>query len=54
MVVKKSDGTGGTSTITGSGGDFSEIDYDPDIIQQVQNQLGQYRFSRAPYVASLN
>lgn len=54
MVVKKSDGTGGTATITGSGGDFSEIDYDPDMIQLVQNQLGQYRFSRAPYLVSLN
>ncbi len=53
MVVKKSDGTGGTSNITGSG-DFSEIDYDGAMIQQVQNQLGQYRFSRAPYLVSLN
>jgi hypothetical protein len=51
MVVKKSDGTGGTSLITG-GGDFSEIDYDGGMIQQVQNQLGQYRFSRAPYLVS--
>jgi hypothetical protein len=54
MVVKKSDGTGGTASITGAGGDFSEIDYDPAIIQLGQNQLGQYRFSRAPYLVSLN
>jgi hypothetical protein len=54
MLAKKSDGTGGTSTITGTGGDYSEVDYDPAIIQQVQNQLGQYRFSRAPYLVSLN
>lgn len=54
LVVKKGDGTGGTATITGSGGDYSEIDYDPDMIQLVQNQLGQYRFSRAPYLVNLN
>jgi hypothetical protein len=53
MVVKKADGTGGTVSITGSG-DFSEVDYDGAMIQQVQNQLGQYRFSRPPYLVSLN
>jgi hypothetical protein len=38
----------GTTTINGSG-DFSEIDYDDDIRQQVQAELIPYRFGRNPY-----
>lgn len=31
-----------------SAGDFSEIFYDPSILDQVRRQIGQYRFSRSP------
>jgi hypothetical protein len=42
----------GTVDIAGSGGDYSEINYDAGLISQVMTLLGQYRFSTAPYVPS--
>jgi hypothetical protein len=40
----------GTCDIAGSGGDYSELDYDSGIIGQVLLMLGQYRFSTGAYV----
>ena len=31
-------------------GDFSEIDYSQTMIQQIRKQLGNYRFTRTPYI----
>jgi hypothetical protein len=42
----------GTCDIAGSGGDYSEIDYDAGIISQVLLMLGQYRFSTGAYAPS--
>jgi hypothetical protein len=32
-----------------SGTDITEVDYDPSIINQINSQMGQYRFSRSKY-----
>jgi hypothetical protein len=42
----------GAVDIAGTGGDFSEMNYDAAIISEVLTILGQYRFSTASYVAS--
>lgn len=36
----------GTIRLEGTG-DFSELSYDPSILQQIQQRMGQYRFSRS-------
>ena len=42
----------GTCDIAGSGGDYSEIDYDAGIISQTLLMLGQYRYSTGAYIPS--
>ncbi|MCC7137444.1 MAG: hypothetical protein IT460_03335 [Planctomycetes bacterium] len=42
----------GTADVAGTGGDFSEINYDPAILNEVLTMLGQYRFSTATYEPS--
>lgn len=39
----------GDTVLVGSGGDRAEITYDSDIADQVRQQVGQFRFSRAVY-----
>lgn len=43
---------GATSTVrvNGSSSDFAECYYDPFILNQVAQQIGQFRFSRKPYI----
>jgi hypothetical protein len=43
---------GGTVKVTSSG-DVAEIDYDKNIIDQIQQQMADYRFSRAPYLVGV-
>lgn len=40
----------GSVDIAGTGGDYSEINYDGSMISQVLKTMGQYRFSTSPYV----
>ncbi len=40
----------GTVDVAGSGGDYTELNYDAAIVGSVLTILGQYRFSTAPYV----
>ncbi len=42
--------TGATATITGGSGTWAEVYYDPFILAQIAQQIGQYRFSRSAYV----
>lgn len=42
-------GTGGKVTLTSSG-DIAEIDFDQSIVDQIQAQMGNYRFSRSMYI----
>jgi hypothetical protein len=42
-----------TATLAAAG-DWAEVYYDPFILQQVQQQIGQYRFSRSAYVPCAN
>jgi len=42
-------GTGGAVTVTSSG-DIAEIDFDRAIVEQIQAQMGNYRFSRGMYL----
>jgi hypothetical protein len=42
----------GTADVAGSGGDYSEIDYDGTIISQVLVLLGQYRFASSSFQPS--
>ncbi|HKO57446.1 MAG TPA: hypothetical protein VJ276_16350 [Thermoanaerobaculia bacterium] len=44
--------TGGTVKVTSSG-DVSEVDYDKNIIDQIQQQMADYRFSRSPYLVGV-
>lgn len=44
--------SGGTVRVTSSG-DVAEIDYDKNIIDQIQQQMADYRFSRAPYLVGV-
>ena len=46
---KSTSGTGGGVTVTSSG-DISEIDFDQSIVDQIQAQMGNYRFSRSMYI----
>jgi len=39
----------GTVRLIGAG-DFSEIDWDSSIVQQIRSQLGGYRFTRSEYI----
>lgn len=41
----------GDVNILGSG-DFSEVNYDPALLDQIQRQMGQYRFSRSAVILS--
>ena len=43
----------GAVTMSGAG-DFAEVDYDDNIINQVQAEMIQYRFGRNPYVYAWN
>ncbi len=45
--------SGNTINVNDSGG-WAEVYYDPFILQQVQQQIGSYRFSRAAYVPCPN
>jgi hypothetical protein len=38
------------AAISSSGTDFTDVYYDPTMINQIRKQLGQYRFSRSGYV----
>lgn len=40
----------GTVDVAGSGGDYTELNYDGGIVSSVLTILGQYRFATAPYV----
>jgi len=40
----------GSVDIAGTGGDYSELNYDGSMISQVLKTMGQYRFSTSPYV----
>jgi hypothetical protein len=40
----------GSIQLVGTAGDYAEVDWDASIVQQVRNELGGYRFSRAPYL----
>lgn len=40
----------GTVDIAGSGGDYTELNYDGGMVASVLTILGQYRFATAPYV----
>jgi hypothetical protein len=42
-------GTGGRVTLTSSG-DIAEVDFDQSIVDQIQAQMGNYRFSRSMYI----
>jgi hypothetical protein len=42
----------GSVDIQGSGGDYSEFNYDPGIVSQVLTMVGQYRLSTASYEIS--
>jgi hypothetical protein len=39
----------GTTDFRGTGGDYCEIEHDPDILGSLLGQMGQYRQSKAPY-----
>jgi hypothetical protein len=43
----------GAVTLSGAG-DFAEVDYDNNIITQVQAEMIQYRFGRNPYIYAAN
>ena len=42
----------GTVNVTGGGSDVMEINYDPAILDQVKLQMGNYLFSRSPWVVT--
>jgi hypothetical protein len=42
-------GTGGAVTLNSSG-DIAEVDFDQSIVDQIQAQMGNYRFSRSMYI----
>ncbi len=39
----------GKVTVSGTGGDYAEIEHDPDIISRLLTVMGQYRLSKATY-----
>ncbi len=40
----------GTSDVRGSGGDYCEIEHDPDTIGMLQVKMGQYRYTKSRYI----
>ncbi len=40
----------GTSDIRGSGGDYCEIEHDPETIGMLQVKMGQYRYTKSRYI----
>lgn len=39
----------GDATVLGTGGDYAEIEWDPDLVNELISRLSRYRLSKAPY-----
>lgn len=48
-IVANGNATGNASVGNGAGSDIAEIDYDPSMLTQINQQMAEYRFSRAMY-----
>lgn len=48
-IVANGNATGNATVGNGAGSDIAEIDYDPSMLTQINQQMAEYRFSRSMY-----